>query len=135
METRKKAGYCTDTTIARHKSGEITPIPPDNRRPRGIITHLLVFCKGFSADRFFRDGFFPPEALLCGFRCGFFHVFPEKSFFSNMDAMSFPTHRAERDKAGELTAVCSNVHTHYIVSARNNGQAALIGRRLHRNIT
>ena len=41
-----------------HKSVTSTPIQPDNRRPKDIITHSFGFCKRFSMDRLFRDEIF-----------------------------------------------------------------------------
>ena len=58
IEIQKKAGYRIATTIALHKSVQSTPIQPDNRHPRDIITHLFGFCKRFSVDRLYLDGFF-----------------------------------------------------------------------------
>ena len=54
----KKAGYRIATTIALHRSVTSTPIQPDNRHPKDIITHLFGFCKRFSVDRLFRDEIF-----------------------------------------------------------------------------
>ena len=58
ISVNKKGGlpYSEYDNPARSENG--TPIQPDNRRPRDIITHLFGFCKRFSVDRLFRDGIF-----------------------------------------------------------------------------
>ncbi len=86
METEKKAGCRTRNTTALHRSDKGTPIQPENRHPRDIITHLFGFCKRFSEDRLFCDGFFIRAESLLDFGHGFFFFFMTKeSFFKFSD--------------------------------------------------
>ena len=70
MYTNKKAGRRISGTATLHRSEKGTPIQPEDRHPKSIITHFSIFCKGFWQYRFFRDEIFPCSALLCGH--GFF---------------------------------------------------------------
>ena len=58
IEIQKKADCHIRSMTVLHRSGNSTPIQPDNRRPRDIITHSFGFCKRFSEYRLFCDGIF-----------------------------------------------------------------------------
>ena len=63
IEIQKKADCHIRSMTVLHRSGNSTPIQPDNRRPKDIITHSFVFCKRFSEYRLFCDGIFFAHVL------------------------------------------------------------------------